>query len=412
MTSDWGTGTNTRSRIQETIEALARIGATPGGGVTRLSLSDEDREARDLLAQWMSEAGLSVHVDDAGNMYGRREGDDPDAAPLLFGSHLDSVIKGGRFDGPLGVAAALEVMRAFNDAGVRTARPLVIVNWTDEEGARFQPGMLGSGVAAGRFSVEYAYEQTDAEGKTFGAELERIGYRGEASARPKEIVGYLELHIEQGPVLEELGAQIGAVEGIQGISWWRWRVTGRAGHAGTTPMDRRRDALVAAAECVLALNRLPERIGGNLVTTVGVLQVSPGGINIIPDVVEFTLDVRAPRSETLDAARAALEEIAAGVRGRGFGVSLEEIAYHEPTRFAAGVVETVERVAQERGLRTHRMWSGAGHDAMHMAALGPAAMIFVPCRGGISHAEDESITWEAAAEGAQVLMDAVVELAG
>ncbi len=285
-----------------------------------------------------------------------------------------------------------------------------MANWTNEEGVRFQLGMLGSGVAAGRFGRERAYAVADAAGRTFGAELERIGYRGEAHLGP--IAGYLELHIEQGPVLEEAGAEIGVVEGIQGISWWTWRITGRAGHAGTTPMDRRRDALVAASEGVLELNRLPRRIGGGLVATVGVLTVSPGGINIIPDAVEFTLDVRAPEAATLDRARGALEEIAAALRARGVGVALEEIAYHDPTPFGAGVPDAVEAAARARGLRTHRMWSGAGHDAMHMALLGPAGMIFVPCREGISHAEDEFITWEAAAQGAQVLMDVVLELAG
>jgi len=400
------------ARLRQTLERLAEIGATPGGGVTRLALSDEDRAARDLLAAWMADAGLAVRVDDVGNLYGHRPGTTPQAAPVLFGSHLDTVIRGGRFDGALGVAAALEVVRSLQDAGVRTARPLVVVNWTNEEGVRFQPGMLGSGVVAGRFDRAFADSRTDATGVTFGEALERIGYRGAAADRVSRFAAYLELHIEQGPRLEDAGAAIGAVEGIDGIVWSRYTLTGRAGHAGTTPMDRRRDALLAAAGRVVAAARLPEELGGNVRATVGALTVLPGAVNVIPGQVTFTLDLRAPDRETLEAAATAFHTGTEALTGRGYTVHHERLQFTEPTRFPPAMVERVEVAARRRGLGVLRLTSGAGHDAKYMADLEPTAMIFVPCRGGVSHAEDEFVSWGSAAQGAQVLLDLVLELAG
>ncbi|MDR7482827.1 MAG: M20 family metallo-hydrolase [Armatimonadota bacterium] len=398
-------------RLRDTVARLATIGATARGGVTRLALTDEDKAARDLLARWMQDIGLDVAVDDVGNMYGRRMGEDPAAAPVAFGSHLDTVIRGGRFDGALGVAAALEAMRTLAETGQRTKRSLVLVNWTNEEGVRFSPAMLGSGVVAGRFDRGYADKRQAPEGRTFGEELERIGYRGNASERLRRVAAYVELHIEQGPVLEELGVDIGVVEGIQGISWSTCRIEGQAGHAGTTPMARRRDALAAAAELVLAASQLPTRVGGELVSTVGRLRVSPNAINIIPECVEFSLDLRAPREDTLTRARTLFAQHLTNVRSRGYHAAWEEFWVSEPTVFAPAVVAAIERTARAQGLRTHRMRSGAGHDAKHAADLGPAGMIFVPCRGGRSHAEDEDVPWETAVAGAQVLLDVVVTLA-
>ncbi|MGQ0569000.1 MAG: M20 family metallo-hydrolase, partial [Armatimonadota bacterium] len=345
------------------------------------------------------------------NMYGHRAGEDSELAPILFGSHLDTVIQGGRFDGVLGVTGALEVIRALHDARVQTRRPLIMVNWTNEEGVRFQPAMLASGVVAGRFTRAYADARRDPAGRSFGEELERIGYRGNEDARIRRFAAYLELHIEQGPVLEQVGADMGVVEGIQGISWSTCRIRGRAGHAGTTPMAWRRDALVAASECVVVASRLPEQVGGDLVCTVGVLKVSPNAINVIPDAVEFTLDMRAPRALTIEAAQAAFEECLKGIRARGLDAMCEEFWFSEPTAFAPEILDVIERSARARNLRTHRMPSGAGHDAKYAADLGPAAMIFVPCKEGRSHAEDEYISWDAAATGAQVLLDTILALA-
>ncbi len=398
-------------RLRDTIDRWATIGGTERGGVTRLALTDEDKAARDLLVMWMRDLGLRVAVDDVGNMYGWRTGENPAVPPVAFGSHLDTVIQGGRFDGTLGVAAALEVMRALADAGQRTRRPLVLVNWTNEEGVRFSPAMLGSGVVAGRFPRAYADARPALDGRTFGAELERIGYRGDEAARLRQVAAYVELHIEQGPVLEELGADIGVVEGIQGISWSTCRITGQAGHAGTTPMARRRDALVAAAEAVLAANQLPVQIRDDLVATVGSLRVSPNAINVIPESVEFTLDLRAPREQTLTDAKALFAQHLADLGSRGYHTVWEEFWVSEPTAFAPTIMSVIEGTARARGLRTHRMLSGAGHDAKYAVTLGPTGMIFVPCRNGRSHAEDEDVPWESAVAGAQVLLDVVVALA-
>jgi N-carbamoyl-L-amino-acid hydrolase len=330
-----------------------------------------------------------VRVDDLGNIYGRRAGDGSAAAPVVFGSHLDTVPTGGRFDGALGVLAALEVIRALNDAGIRTRVPLEVVNWTNEEGARFAPAMLASGVVCGRFSREEADAARDPAGRTFGDELARIGYRGEAANRLRECTAYLEYHIEQGPVLERARAQIGIVEGIEGISWNRIEIEGRAAHAGPTPMQDRRDALVAASRLVLLLRDAAERLRG-VRATVGRLDVSPNTINVVPGRVEMTLDVRSPRDEGLEAALASADR-------------------------ACGRVAELDRVEVRRngrGFSTKRLWAGAGHDAKYMADRYPAGMIFVPSKDGLSHNEAEWTPPEDCARGAAVLLDAVFALAG
>jgi beta-ureidopropionase / N-carbamoyl-L-amino-acid hydrolase len=399
-------------RLWSSLMTMAEIGTTPGGGVRRLALSDEDRAARDRLAEWLAAAGLAVRVDDLGNMYGRRAGADAGAAPVVFGSHLDTVPTGGRFDGVLGVMGALEVVRALGDAGIRTRAPLEVVNWTNEEGARFAPAMLASGVVCGRFTREEAYASRDGDGLMFGDELARIGYRGETAHRLRECAAYLELHVEQGPVLERARRQVGVVEGIEGISWNRVEVTGRAAHAGPTPTPDRRDALVAAAKLVLLARDAAEHLDG-VRTTVGRVEVSPNTINVVPGRVEMTLDVRSPRDAGLDEALRAADEACRAVEATDRVEARRMEFWRSPvTPFAPKVIAAVAGAAETRGFSAMRLWAGAGHDAKYMADRYPAGMIFVPSQDGLSHNEAEWTPPEDCARGAAVLLDAVLALAG
>src|SRR5919199_349450 len=313
-------------RMQRRLAALTtpELGGTPAGGMSRLALSDADRAARDLFVGWLRELGLAVRVDDFGNIYGRRTGVDPDAATVLVGSHLDTVPGGGRFDGILGVVAALEVASALEDAGATTRRPVEVVDYTNEEGARFTPAMLASGGLTGVFSRDYVYGRADREGHTFGDELARIGYRGEEGARPREIAASLELHIEQGPVLEAGGESVGVVEGVVGIGWYWVTVRGQSAHAGPTPMTMRRDAIVAAARMIVAARDLP-RERGDVNATTGALTPEPGVINVIPPTVTFSLDLRAREDAAHDAALAtARERFAAIAAEEGVAVEVAE----------------------------------------------------------------------------------------
>ncbi|HEV2439894.1 MAG TPA: Zn-dependent hydrolase [bacterium] len=399
-------------RLWSSLMTMAEIGKTPGGGVRRLALSDEDRAARDRLAEWLGAAGLTVRIDDLGNMYGRRGGAESGAAPVVFGSHLDTVPTGGRFDGVLGVMGALEVIRALDDAGIRTRAPLEMVNWTNEEGARFAPAMLASGVVSGRFTREEAYAARDAGGRSFGGELARIGYQGEAANRLRECAAYLELHVEQGPVLERAGRQVGVLEGIEGISWSRLEVTGRAAHAGPTPTADRRDALVAAAKLVLLARDAAEHLEG-VRTTIGRVEVSPNTVNVIPGRVEMTLDVRSRRDAGLDETLRAADESCRAVEESDRVEARRTEFWRSPvTPFSPTVIAAVAGAAKGRGFSAARLWAGAGHDAKYMADRFPTGMIFVPSKDGLSHNEAEWTPPEDCARGAAVLLDAVLALAG
>jgi N-carbamoyl-L-amino-acid hydrolase len=399
------------ARLHASLRRLAEIGATPGGGVTRLALSPEDRAGRDLLRRWMEEAGLHVRVDDFGNMTGRRAGAESGPAVLLA-SHLDSVRRGGRYDGAYGVLAALEVMRALNDAGVATRRPLELVNWTNEEGVRFEPAMLASGAVAGRFTPEYVYGRTDRDGARFGEELERIGYKGERANRPGPAVAYLELHVEQGPVLEDAGAPVGVVEGIVGITWSEVTVAGRADHAGPSPMPLRRDALVAAARLIAGVDDMARTVEG-AVGTVGRIAAEPNVINTIPGNVTMSVDLRHPEAATLDRLVAGLERLAEEVSSQAnVAIGVNRFWTSEPTPFAAEIVDTVQAAADELGIPTRRVWSGAGHDAKYMQEIVPSAMIFARSINGLSHCEEEYSTPEDLEAGANVLLGAALRLAG
>jgi N-carbamoyl-L-amino-acid hydrolase len=398
-------------RLHDSLRELARIGATPGGGVTRLALSQEDRAARDLLRRWMEDAGLQVRVDDFGNMTGRRAGAESGAA-VLMASHIDTVRRGGRFDGAYGVLAALEVMRTLNDFGVTTRVPLELVNWTNEEGVRFEPAMLASGAVAGRFATDYVYGRTDRDGAAFGDELARIGYKGERQNRPGPIAAYLELHIEQGPVLEDAGLPVGVVEGIVGITWSEVTVEGHADHAGPSPMGLRRDALVAAARLIAGVDEIARTVEG-AVGTVGRIAAEPNVINTIPGKVTLSVDFRHADSATLDTLVASLERLAREIAAEtGVAMKVDRFWTSEPTPFAAEVVAAVQGAADELSLTAQRLWSGAGHDAKYVQDVAPSAMIFARSINGLSHCEEEYSAPEDLEAGANVLLLAALRLAG
>jgi beta-ureidopropionase / N-carbamoyl-L-amino-acid hydrolase len=403
-----------RARLERTFHEQAKIGATPAGGLTRLALSDEDRVIRDRMVAWLEEAGCAVRVDRMGNIFGRRP-----AVPggeglpaVVMGSHVDSVPTGGRFDGVLGVVCALEAIRALNDAKTRTRCPVELAIFTNEEGARFQPAMLGSAVLAGKVSLEDAYAQRDRHGTRLVDELERIGYLGGEPCVPRPMRAYLELHIEQGPFLEEARLPVGVVEGIVAIAWARVTLHGSQDHAGPTPMRTRHDALVAAAGIVQAVRRIALDIGGDMVGTVGWLDVHPNIVNAIPGKVVLTTDLRTPREADLDRALAELDravrEIAAA---EGVRAEYQPLMRMPLTRFAPEVVNAVEGAARQLGAGYRRMLSGAGHDAQHMAALCPAGMVFVPSIAGKSHCEEEATHFDDIEHGANVLLHAALVLA-
>lgn len=400
-------------RLRESVEAMARIGATPGGGVSRPALSDEDREARALFAAMAGEAGLSLRVDDLGNQYARMEGTEPDADPVLLGSHLDSVPLGGRFDGVLGVLTPLEVLRTLRERGVVPRRPVEIVNFTNEEGVRFEPAMMSSGVLAGRFDPEYVYARTDREGRTFLQELERIGYRGDRANRPRRIHAFIEVHIEQGPVLEAEGLPLAVVSGILGVQWFDVTLTGQAQHAGPSPMRLRRDAMVTAARIIAAVRDLALEYPDPVVATVGRLQPIPGVINQIPGRVVISIDVRHWADEGLRElaarAEALVRRIAAEERVE---VEVDPFWRIAPTVFDPRLVERLEAHAREMGMPLRRVVSGAGHDAKYISEIAPAVMLFVRTIGGKSHCETEAILWEDAAKAADLLLQMVLDLAG
>ncbi len=399
-------------RFRQSMEEMARIGATKGGGVHRLTLTDADKQARDLFAAWAIDAGLDLRIDEMGNMFARRVGRDEDAHPAMMGSHLDSVPKGGRFDGSLGVLGALEAVRTLNDKNISTRRPIEIVNWTNEEGPRFPPSMLGSGVFAGAITLETAYETRDSEGVRFLDELERIGYRGDATCVPRPIGSYLELHIEQGPALVSEGVQVGVVEGIYGLTWLRVTMKGERDHAGPTPMRMRRDALVGAARTISAIREIPAKLHPDFVATVGEISVSPNAINVIPGEVTFSVDFRHNEPETLEKGLELVKEAAQReAEKENLEIEIQDVGSSTPIRFDAGVSQALESVCEEAGYSHRSMWSAAGHDARYVADLGPAAMIFVPCVAGKSHSEEEDMDWEDAYRGCDVLARALIKMA-
>lgn len=396
-------------RFHERFDRFNEIGATDRGGVNRPTLSDENERARDTLVEWFEDAGLSVRVDEMGNLFGRREGRDDDLPPVLIGSHVDSQYNGGRYDGVIGVLGSLEVVETLNDAGVETERPIEVVSWSNEEGVRFQPDMLGSGVFAGKFDVEFAYSREDKEGKTFGEELERIGYRGEEPCEPRDLHCYLELHVEQGPKLEDRDLAVGVVEGVYGFVWFDAAFEGSADHAGPTPMHLRHDAMVATSDVVEAVRRIAGTGGDDLVGTVGSVDVSPNSINVIPERVEFTVDFRSYDDATVDrAAERVREEIDHAANREGIEADHEEIMRIDSQSFDDAVVDAVADAADALDADATRLVSGAGHDASYLNRVCPTGMIFVPSVGGVSHTEAEFTEWDDVVTGVNVLLNATV----
>ena len=399
-------------RLWDSLMEMAKIGATPKGGVRRLTLTEVDRAGRDRFRAWCEAAGLTVRVDAIGNMFARRPGRDPSRAPVLFGSHLDSQPSGGKFDGALGVIAGLEVMRTLDDLGIVTEAPLELVNWTDEEGSRFGRSLMGSGAWAGVFPLETVYGLTDLEGVTVATALDAIGYRGEEQVAPFPADAYFELHIEQGPILEREGKQIGVVTGAQSQVWYDVVATGQDAHAGTTPPSARRDALVCAARIIDLVDRMMRARGEDGRGTVGQLVVLPNSRNVIPGEVRFSVEFRHPDSAEVDRIHAQFPR-EAGFVARDCGVTLEIIPVFKRAAqpFDPGCIALVRAAAERLGLSTREIVSGAGHDAVYVADHVPTAMIFTPCKDGLSHNEAESILPEEAEAGCQVLFQAVVERA-
>jgi N-carbamoyl-L-amino-acid hydrolase len=400
------------ARLWDSLMEMAKIGATPKGGVNRLTLTDLDRASRDLFARWCKEAGCSVTVDQVGSMFARRPGTDAALPPVMLGSHLDTQPTGGKFDGALGVLAALEVVRSLNDLDIKTKHPIEIAMWTNEEGSRFAPSMIASGVFAGAFTLETALACKDGDGKRLGDELKRIGYAGAAPVGRRPVHAFFELHIEQGPILEEAGIDIGVVTHANGQRWYEINLTGVESHAGPTPMSRRKDALLGAARIVELVNGIGFAHDPNACATCGLIQAYPNSRNVIPGHVFLTVDLRHPddaRLSSMDRAlRAGVAEIAAR---SGLQCTIEEVFYFPPQPFEASCVAAVRNAAERMGLTTRDITSGAGHDAVYMARVCPAAMIFTPCVNGISHNEAEDMKPEWATAGANVLIAAVLEKA-
>lgn len=399
-------------RLQNTLEDMAKIGATPGGGVQRLTLTDEDKQARDLFVKWLKELDLEITIDEMGNIFGKRAGKNNDLAPVMSGSHIDSQPKGGRFDGILGVMGPLEVLRCLHENNIETERSIVIIGWTNEEGSRFAPAMMASGVWAGALDQDWVYDRTDFNGKRFEDELIRIGYKGTMPAKKWPVHAYYEYHIEQGPMLEREGKIIGAPKGILCLHWYDVYLEGEANQVGPTPMEGRHDALCAAAEMILKVNQLPDRMGGNMVATVGEIQNYPNSRNIIPDKVHYTVDIRSWDDDLAirawDLVRKDFEEIA---QRRGCPIRIEETWRVEHSPFDEKLVQRILDIAEELGYPGHYMISGAGHDASYVNQVAPTAMIFVPSIGGRSHVEVENTKWEDCKAGANVLLHSILKSA-
>jgi len=396
-------------RLWRSLMEMAEIGSTPKGGNCRLTLTDLDKQGRDLFVGWCEAAGMTITVDAIGNIFARRPGTDDSLAPVMMGSHLDTQPTGGRFDGVLGVLAGLEVVRTLNDAGVEVAPAIEVACWTNEEGSRYPPAMMGSGVFAGIFDMAETKAKADLDGLVMGEELERIGYAGDQTPGDHPIGAYFELHIEQGPILEEDEKTIGVVTAAQGQRWYEVNITGVESHAGPTPMERRKDALVAASWIVAEVNRIGHLHLPNACATVGMMQVHPNSRNVIPGSVMLTVDLRHPDDEILSAMDAEFKEFCDNLAvDRGIDVKVDDIWYFPPTPFDAACVEAVREGAVAAGLSHRDIVSGAGHDAVYVSGLAPTGMVFVPCEDGISHNEIENATPEDCTAGCQVLLHAVL----
>jgi N-carbamoyl-L-amino-acid hydrolase len=396
-------------RLWDAIMETAKYGATPKGGIKRLTVSDEDKKVRDWFKAQCEALGCTISVDSVGNMFALRPGRNNALSPIAMGSHLDTQPTGGKFDGVLGVLGALEAMRSMVDLGYETNAPVMIVNWTNEEGSRFAPAMLASGVYAGVFTQDFAYSREDRDGIRFGDELERIGYKGKEPVGSQKFQAMFELHIEQGPILEAEEKMIGVVTGVQGMRWYEVTVKGQEAHTGATPMKLRKNALLGAARMIDAIHEVGMRhLPG--VASVGLIENRPNSRNVVPGEVFFTVDLRHPDEAVLDRMekeyQTALPKIA-----NELGLELDEkrIWNSPAVKFAPKLIDCVRRGAEQAGYSTREMASGAGHDAAYIARVAPTTMIFVPCLGGLSHNEAESTSFDECAAGSQVLLNAVLD---
>ncbi|HLR79635.1 MAG TPA: M20 family metallo-hydrolase [Bacillota bacterium] len=398
-------------RLKNTIDISSQIGTTSNGGLCRLALSKEDREMRDTFLEWLKEEGLVTRVDDFGNIYGRRRGKKK-LSPVLIGSHLDTQPRGGRFDGILGVLASLEVIRTLNDHGIETERPIEIVNFTNEEGARFEPPLLGSGGLVKVFDRDYVYQRKDRVGKTFLEELNKIGYQGEESNRIQDIHSFIELHIEQGPILEHENISIGVVEGIKGMTWLEVQINGESGHAGPTPMSLRKDALICASQLILHAENKCKKYDHDLTITSGRISAIPNVVNSIADQVIFSLDVRHQDNEMRETF---IQDIKTDfydlAKESGLNIEMKEIWKVNSTIFNSNIVNLIEYISEKLGYSFKRMTSGAGHDAKYISRVAPTGMIFIPSVGGRSHIESELTLDRDIEKGAHVLLHSVLDLA-
>lgn len=401
-----------KERLWRDLQDMGGVGATPTGGVRRLALTAEDGAGRDLFVRWCRDAGYAVRVDTMGNIYARRAGADESAAPVVTGSHLDSQPVAGKYDGPYGVLAGLEALRALDRHNIRTRRPIEVVVWTNEEGARFQPPSLAAAVVAGSITAETALEVRDSDGVRFGDALRAIGYDGKVDPVNPRMHSYIEAHIEQGPVLEGQRKEIGIVGGIVGVHAYEVELTGQAAHTGTTPISYRKDALAAAAYIIDAVRELGQRAEPHGRATVASLRITPNARSVIADKVVLTADCRNTQGAELEEMHAELlKSFEVSARKANVQVKWRNYWSVAPTRFDETCLATIRRAAGALGYTHADLYSGAGHDAMHIARIAPSAMIFIPCKDGLSHHEAESITPEQAEAGANVLLYSIVELA-
>lgn len=408
-------GTNQRinsDRLWDSLMEMAKIGPGLRGGNNRQTVTDEDGEGRHLFRKWCEEAGMSMGVDQMGNMFMRHEGTDPDALPVYVGSHLDTQPTGGKYDGVLGVLAGLEIIRTLNDLNIKTKHPIVVTNWTNEEGTRFAPAMLASGVFAGMHTQDWAYDREDAEGLKFGDELERIGWKGEEKVGDRKMHAFFELHIEQGPILEAEGKDIGVVTHGQGLSWTQVTVTGKESHTGSTPMPMRKNAGLGMAKILQLVDEIAWSHKPDAVGAAGHIDVYPNSRNVIPGKVVFTVDFRSPELSVIEDME---KRLAAGAKEicdeMGLQVELEKVGGFDPVKFDEKCVTAVRNAAERLGYSHRNLISGAGHDACWINRTAPTAMVMCPCVDGLSHNEDEDISPEWAAAGTDVLFHAVVETA-
>ncbi|MFV0238050.1 MAG: M20 family metallo-hydrolase [Flavobacteriales bacterium] len=398
-------------RLWTRLMEIAKIGGTPKGGVCRVTLTEEDRKGRDLFIDWCKQANCSIRIDSMGNIFARREGKNPNSKSILIGSHLDSQPTGGKYDGVYGVLVGLEIIETLNDHDILTEAPIEIVSWTNEEGARFSPAMIGSGVFSGNFSLEYAYSRTDRDGKKLEHELEKIGYKGTDIINPNDFKAAFEIHIEQGPILEAENKSVGVVSGVQGIRWYDLTLYGKETHAGPTPMSYREDPFKYAHSIISGLYALVEEFGPDGKMTIGYIDAFPGVRNTVPGSVTISLDLRHPKEESLSKMDEKFRAFIALQSSREkFNTEINPIWHSPSVKFSEQHVEIIKKAVNKLGVTSMDLVSGAGHDSVYISNVIPTAMVFIPCKDGLSHNELESIKKEDAVNGANVLLHTILEL--